>query len=60
MIGYDTDKSVVKARNNTCGSFVDKVTLGQVFLGVLKVSLACIIEPNLHTYTVVCHQRYTL
>jgi hypothetical protein len=43
MICYDTAKSGVKTQACPCGSFVDKVTPGQIFLGVLQFSLATII-----------------
>jgi hypothetical protein len=35
MIGYVTAKSGFKAQNNPYRNFMDKVTLAQVFLGIL-------------------------
>jgi len=53
MVCYDTAKSAVKTQANPCGSFVDKVTLGQVFLRAFQFSLASIIPPKLHTHSVI-------
>ena len=59
-IGYYTLKSGVKTQANPRGSFVDKVTLGQVFLGVLLFSLAIIIPPKVHTHSFIHHRSYII
>jgi len=43
-------------RPDHVGFVVDKVALGQVFMGVMQILPICVIPPMLHTHSVVYHQ----